>query len=134
MATPSTYTPGPYSASTMTMSRKAWASLNKGPLNIVQRGPDVLAVVWSDDDSSEQAQARLFAAAPETAAERDHLRNELLELNEVHFETLGERDRLRKVNADLLAALEAVVAIADRKTAEFDRARAAIAKAKGGAA
>jgi hypothetical protein len=32
---------------------------------------------------------------------------------------------------DLLAALEAVVSVADRKTVEFDQARAAIAKAKG---
>lgn len=32
---------------------------------------------------------------------------------------------------DLLKALMAVVAIADRKTVEFDRARAAIAKANG---
>jgi NTP pyrophosphatase (non-canonical NTP hydrolase) len=35
---------------------------------------------------------------------------------------------------ELLDALVAVVAIADRATVEFDRARAAIAKAKGGAA
>jgi len=35
---------------------------------------------------------------------------------------------------DLLAALIAVVGIADRKTDEFDTARAAIAKAKGGPA
>lgn len=32
---------------------------------------------------------------------------------------------------ELLAALEAVVRIADRKTVEFDAARAAISKAKG---
>jgi hypothetical protein len=32
---------------------------------------------------------------------------------------------------DLLEALEAVVRVADRKTDEFDKARAAIAKAKG---
>jgi len=32
---------------------------------------------------------------------------------------------------DLLAALKAVIAIADRATVEFDRARAAIAKAEG---
>ena len=32
---------------------------------------------------------------------------------------------------DLLAALEAVVMVADRNTVEFDMARAAIAKAKG---
>lgn len=32
---------------------------------------------------------------------------------------------------ELLAALRAVVAVADRKTDEFDRARAAIAKAEG---
>lgn len=32
---------------------------------------------------------------------------------------------------DMLAALKAVVAVADRKTIEFDAARAAIAKAEG---
>lgn len=32
---------------------------------------------------------------------------------------------------DLLAALEAVVRVADRATVEFDQARAAIAKARG---
>jgi hypothetical protein len=32
---------------------------------------------------------------------------------------------------DMLEALQGVVAVADRKTVEFDRARAAIAKAKG---
>lgn len=32
---------------------------------------------------------------------------------------------------DLLAALKAVVSVADRKTVEFDAARAAIAKAEG---
>jgi hypothetical protein len=47
-------------------------------------------------------------------------------------------DDLRDANAlliaaapDLLAALKAVVRVADRKTVEFDAARAAIAKAEG---
>lgn len=39
--------------------------------------------------------------------------------------------RLIAERADMLAALKAVVAVADRKTVEFDRARAVIAKAKG---
>jgi hypothetical protein len=39
--------------------------------------------------------------------------------------------RLIAAAPDLLDALQAIVAIADRKTVEFDRARAAIAKAEG---
>ncbi len=41
--------------------------------------------------------------------------------------------RLISAAPDLLAALQAVVAVADRKTVEFDMARAAIAKALGDA-
>lgn len=44
-----------------------------------------------------------------------------------------ENARLMAAAPDLLAALEAVVRIADRNTVEFIAARAAIAKAKGGA-
>lgn len=39
--------------------------------------------------------------------------------------------RLISAAPDMLAALEAVVRVADRKTVEFDAARAAISKAKG---
>jgi hypothetical protein len=39
--------------------------------------------------------------------------------------------RLLAAAPELLEALQAVVAVADRKTNEFDRARAAIAKATG---
>lgn len=41
--------------------------------------------------------------------------------------------RLIAAAPDLLAALKAVMAVADRKTDEFDRARAAISKAESGA-
>lgn len=41
--------------------------------------------------------------------------------------------RLIAAAPDLLEALKGVVAVADRKTDEFDRARAAIAKAEGAA-
>ena len=41
------------------------------------------------------------------------------------------RVRLEGAAPDMLAALEAVVSVADRNTAEFSLARAAIAKAKG---
>lgn len=47
---------------------------------------------------------------------------------------LGEANaRLIAAAPDLLAALEAVLSVADRKTDEFDAARAAIAKARGAA-
>lgn len=45
-------------------------------------------------------------------------------------EQLAQR-QLERAAPDLLAALEAVVSVADRKTDEFDQARAAIAKARG---
>jgi hypothetical protein len=43
----------------------------------------------------------------------------------------AECARLRSINAELLAALKGVLAVADRKTDEFDAARAAIARAEG---
>lgn len=48
--------------------------------------------------------------------------------------TRAERDanaRLISAAPELLEALEAVVSVADRKTVEFDKAHAAIAKARG---
>jgi len=136
------HTPGYYRASTMTMSRKAWASLNQGPLNIVQRGQDVLAVVWCDDDSSEQAQARLFAAAPDLLAERNRLATELQHClcaheaaNSALADARAELDRLRALNAELLAACEHVLnGPLSLPRFAADEMRAAIAKAKGGAA
>lgn len=53
---------------------------------------------------------------------------------EGHRSKCEERDanaRLISAAPDLLAALQAVLAVADRKTDEFDLARAAIAKALG---
>lgn len=48
------------------------------------------------------------------------------------FKSLDHPDaRLIAAAPDLLAALEAVVKVADRETNEFDMARTAIAKAKG---
>lgn len=44
-------------------------------------------------------------------------------------EAKNEIDRLKGDRAEMLAALQAVVSIADRKTVEFDMARAAIEKA-----
>ena len=47
--------------------------------------------------------ARLIAAAPETAAERDLLRKDLAHGISLWEKTTAERDRLREVNAELLA-------------------------------
>lgn len=86
-----------------------------------------LCVIFGEDDDAvatpmAQANARLIAAAPETAA---------------------ERDRLREVNADMLAALKGLRPIIEaaesnasgnlewpRVSARINAARAAIAKAE----
>ena len=98
-----------------------------------------------------RANANLIAAAPETAAERDRLATELQHClcaheaaNSALAAARAELDRLRALNAELLAALEAVVdchAALTRHVGHSDdtavclvTARAAIAKAKGGAA
>lgn len=47
-----------------------------------------------------------------------------------HFLPERQRSQLEKAAPDLLAALKAVVSVADRATVEFDMARAAIAKAE----
>lgn len=101
------HTPGPwiYESETKTIRSK--------PANYWLASMDS----W-DGAVNNEANARLIAAAPETAA---------------------ERDRLKDINADLLAALEAAVARVELAVREEQRpimvawlpsARAAIAKAK----
>jgi hypothetical protein len=61
------HTPGPYAADALPFHRDCWSELNDGSsLNVVRRGADVLAVVWcaDDDNETQEAQAKLFAAAP----------------------------------------------------------------------
>ena len=55
------------------------------------------------------ARAKLFAAAPETAAERDRLRQTVIDAEKRCIELLQERDRLVKVNEELIEALDALV-------------------------
>ena len=57
----------------------------------------------------------------------------------VERHTLGWKDQSpdtlkREQRAELLEALEGVIRVADRDTVEFEAARAAVAKAKGGSA
>lgn len=52
-------------------------------------------------------------------------------LYDLDMTTNWSNARLISAAPDLLAALKGVVAIADRNTVEFDKARAAIAKATG---
>lgn len=65
-----------------------------------------------DRIEAREANARLIAAAPETAAERDQPRETVNVLREAKEATIqdalklaAERDRLRAINAGLLAAL-----------------------------
>ena len=61
------HTPGEWRASAMEMDPGAWRLLNRGKIDIVRRGQDVIAAVWcgDDKDGEEAANARLIAAAPE---------------------------------------------------------------------
>lgn len=134
-----------------------------GPLD---RHTGLVAHIYEKDTTGEaEANARLIAAAPDTAAERDRLRDVLgailvhphikHRLSGIFYEARllldpnlsglpsSERDRLKAVNAELMAALEAVVRAIDdyvsddegKGAMEFDgqlpQARAAIAKARG---
>jgi len=70
------FTPGPLHSSSMTMTKSDWAALRCRDMQIVSRGPYVVAAVWSDgipekpEDESlqEKANAALIAAAPDLYA------------------------------------------------------------------
>lgn len=96
------HTPGSWEPRIMEMSKKDWAALNCGPIQVVCRGQDVIAAVWCGDDrnTTEAANAHLIAAAPD-----------LLEALKAYM------------------ALEIVKR--NNHIALFDRASAAIAKAVG---
>ena len=61
-------TPGPWSASEMTMRLNEWNALNSNPgkdrLPIVRRGPDVVAICWGNEENGEEdkTQAEFVAA------------------------------------------------------------------------
>jgi hypothetical protein len=59
------HTKGTLRAGTMAMSAKEWASLRCKEMDVVQRGQDVIAVVWCGDDveGGEQANASRLALA-----------------------------------------------------------------------
>lgn len=61
--------------------------------------------------------------------ERPHMRVCFLPSDHAEYASSKANGRLISAAPDMLAALKAVVAVADRRTDEFDAARAAIAKA-----
>lgn len=112
-----THTPGPWQSSEMTMIAKDWAALNRGKLNIVVRGSDVIAAVWCGDDrnTTEAANARLIAAAPDMI---EALRQaEVALASELDMRNAADDVQDAKYHVPVAPALEAV--------------RAAIAKAEG---
>ena len=69
-------------------------------------------ITWLDAHIS-HANARLIAAAPETAAERDKLKADLAKAAKLRDQYMSanvdackERDKLKAINAELLAALK----------------------------
>lgn len=102
----------------------------------------MIARVLSDGQNTDRADAdaALIAAAPETAAERDRLREERDEAIQHYHVALDERNATRSINAELLEALRDV----ESKIVDFEagrinwrpddflhRVRAAIAHAEG---
>jgi hypothetical protein len=120
-----THTPGPWEAYSFRASedtRGAMVRVMRPETEGTRANPDICRVYAMGDDGRPggemEANARLIAAAPETAA---------------------ERDRLRHVNADLLAALRELSEWMRSHTGPRDgthdmlcRACAALAKAEGG--
>ncbi len=107
----------PYSDGSGGADHDEYLTINVGP-----SAKGLAAGYLSNDTETCEANARLIAAAPETAA---------------------ERDRLKENNAELLEALEAMVDMVaitvsrrdfaySLSSTAFDNARTAIAKAKGG--
>lgn len=113
--TPGAHTPGPWKID----QRDSNTSARIGSAVDLQAS-GLVARVYGNNPQHMEANARLIAAAPETAA---------------------ERDRLKAVNADLLAALESACAVAAAWDYDatlpvpamrmYEIARAAIAKANG---
>ena len=62
-------TPRPWRSGKATFDAETWAAFNKPGVvhDIVQRGQDVIAVVWGTDDGAleDEANAALIAAAPD---------------------------------------------------------------------
>ena len=121
------HTPGPWNTGRMLMRRQAWAEMNdpKHGLHVVQKGQDVIAVVWGNSENGENdaAQAAFIASAPTLLAERDRLK--------------AERDELLNALKDVMPAVEASIdyEVEEAEVEEFirarDTARALIAKIEG---
>lgn len=84
------------------------------------------------------ARARLIAAAPETAAERDRLKEENNELFSENSHLKCENDKLTEANFNLLEALEFIVNCQPEPGEDavlnvegYNKACAALSKAKG---
>ena len=75
------HTPGRWQTRAVGFHKRQWEELRpvgKFQTTVTQQfGAEVIALVWGDDDEQAQANAKLIAAAPETAAERDRLAKEV---------------------------------------------------------
>ena len=87
---------------------------------------DTASLAWAKERMIEAADEieRLCADNARLEALRQSMRDELLRGR-------AYDERAEAIRDELVAALEGVIRVADRKTDEFDAARAALAKAKG---
>ncbi len=109
-----------------------------GVVSVREKDGTVICQVWKPNDLTH---ARLIAAAPETAAERDRLKsaNEHWHVRVTALKadvavSLAERDRLKAIKGDLVAALEAITDIFEKTgpmpSAIAQQARTTLAKAQ----
>ena len=94
-------TPGPWTL--------IWHGNETYPFPLSVHTEDHSCWIARDGTTSSEANARLIAAAPETAAERDRLRQNLINSGNRRVELLEERDRLVKVNEGLVEALDQLI-------------------------
>jgi len=115
----------------------------KGAIGIRTEGGLIIAVARYSDNriiTKEQAEAnaRLIASAPKTAAERDSLRTELNDLVTRCVKADQRTHELKTLNTKLLDALKSFIEGANNSATytpeTYDKAQAAIRAAKGGAA
>jgi len=102
------HTPGPLRVGHMTMDPKAWAALNdkRYGLVVVQKGEDVLAVVWGNKENGEndEGNATLYATAPALLAACE-VAEVTIEDARHHDYDMEHRDRLARALDTLQSAI-----------------------------
>lgn len=108
MMTKATHTPGPWEVHEGQDYVRVITAGGHTDEKIADVFSDTKGAEYEDDDANQLANASLIAAAPETAAERDRLKVELAETQEIASNNFAHWKKYEKQRDELLAALKAV--------------------------